>query len=155
MKKHWVFLLGFAFFLLLLIQSITVFIESIYILELLSTSLDEKVLGMLFLFSPVLLFLFGKKVPRWLIWASFILFLVGRGLIPYLDTTSRMLAAGAASAAGLILLPLMLVTYRSQDEEGNWLIPVQGLALAVGISVLLRTLNYTIDPTLTGSFGWI
>ena len=155
MKKHWVFLLGFALFLLLFIQSITVFIESIYILELLSTSLDEKVLGVLFLFSPVLLFLFGRKVPRWLIWASFIFFLMGRGLIPYLETTNRMIAAGAASAAGLILLPLMLVTYRSQDEEGVWLIPAQGLALAVGISVLLRTLNYTIDPTLTGSFGWI
>jgi endonuclease/exonuclease/phosphatase family metal-dependent hydrolase len=155
MKKHWVFLLGFALFLLLFIQAITVFIESIYILELLSTSLDEKVLGVLFLFSPVLLFLFGRKVPRWLIWASFILFLMGRGLIPYLDTTNRMIAAGAASAAGLILLPLMLVTYRSQDEEGDWLIPAQGLAFAVGISVLLRTLNYTIDPTLTGSFGWI
>ena len=77
MKKHWVFLLGFALFLLLFIQSITVFIESIYILELLSTSLDEKVLGVLFLFSPILLFLFGRKVPRWLIWASFIPFLVG------------------------------------------------------------------------------
>jgi len=61
MRKHWVLMLSFAFFLLLFIQSITVFIESIYILELLSTSLDEKVLGVLFLFSPVLLFIFGKK----------------------------------------------------------------------------------------------
>ena len=37
----------------------------------------------------------------------------------------------------------------------TWVIPAQGLALAVGISVLLRTLNFTIDPTLTGEFGWI
>ncbi len=155
MRKHWVLMLSFAFFMLLFIQSITVFIESIYILELLSTSLDEKVLGVLFLFSPVLLFIFGKKVPRWLLWASFIIFLSGRGLIPYLDTTYRMIASGVASAAGLILLPLMLVTYRNQDEEAKWLIPAQGLALAVGISVLLRTMNYTIDPTLTNAFGWL
>jgi hypothetical protein len=114
-KKHWVLMISFALFFLLFIQAITVFIESIYILELLSTSLDEKVLGVLFLFSPVFLFLFGRKVPRWLLWASFALFLVGRGMIPYLDTSSRMVAAGVASAAGLILLPLMLVSYRNQD----------------------------------------
>ena len=53
MKKYWLLLLGFALFFLLFIQAVTVFIESIYILELLSTSLDEKVLGVLFLFSPV------------------------------------------------------------------------------------------------------
>jgi endonuclease/exonuclease/phosphatase family metal-dependent hydrolase len=155
MKKHWIFMLSFGFFFLLFVQSITVFIESIYILELLSTSLDEKVLGVLFLFSPVFLFFFGKRVPRWLIWGSFILFMVGRGMIPYLDTTGRMVAAGVASAAGLILLPLLLVTYRKPNEEGRWLIPAQGLALAVGLSVLLRTLNYTIDPTLTSDYGWL
>ncbi len=155
MKKQWVLLLGFALFLLLFIQSLTVFIESIYILELLSTSLDEKVLGVLFLFSPVLLFFFGNKIPRWLIWLSFALFLVGRGLVPYLATVDRMLAAGISCAAGLILLPLMLVTYREESEQAHWVIPAQGLALAIGISVLMRTLNYTLDPTLTTTYGWI
>ena len=155
MKKQWIFILSFGIFFLLLVQSITVFIEGIYILELLSTSLDEKVLGVLFLFSPILLLLFGKRVPRWSLWVSFFLLLAGRGLIPYLDTTGRMVAAGIASGAGLILLPLMLVTYPQQDEGDWWLIPAQGLALAVGLSVLLRTLNYTIDPSLTNDYGWI
>ena len=155
MKKHWVLMLAFALFFLLFVQAISVFIESIYILELLSTSLDEKVLGVLFLFSPVLLFFFGKKVPRWLIWGVFIVFLAGRGLVPYLDTTGRMLAAGLASAAGLVLLPLMLVTYRGENKNWSRLAPAQGLAFAVALSVLLRTLNFTIDPTLTGQFGWI
>jgi endonuclease/exonuclease/phosphatase family metal-dependent hydrolase len=154
-KKHWVLMLAFSLFFLLFVQSLSVFIESIYILELLSTSLDEKVLGVLFLFSPVFLFFFGKRVPRWLIWGVYLVFLAGRGLVPYLDTTTRMLAAGTASAAGLVLLPLMLVTYRGENKTRNWLIPAQGLAFAVGLSVLLRTLNFTIDPTLTGQFGWI
>ena len=154
MKKQWVLLLGFALFLLLFIQSLTVFIESIYILELLSTSLDEKVLGVLFLFSPVLLFFFGSKVPRWLIWLSFALFLVGRGVVPYLATGDRMLSAGISCAAGLILLPLMLVTYREESGQARWVVPAQGLALAIGISVLLRTLNFTLDPTLTTTYGW-
>lgn len=155
MKKQWLLILSFGILFLLFVQAITTFIEGIYILELLGSSLDEKVLGVLFLFSPVLLLLFGKRVPRWLIWGSYLLFIIGRGLIPYLDTFPRMLAAGVASGAALILIPVMLVTYPQPRQSNRWLIPAQGLALAVGISVLLRTLNYTIDLSLTGEFGWI
>jgi endonuclease/exonuclease/phosphatase family metal-dependent hydrolase len=49
----------------------------------------------------------------------------------------------------------MLVTFRNRDDEVSWLVPAQGLALAVGLSVLLRTINFTIDPTLTGDLSWI
>jgi endonuclease/exonuclease/phosphatase family metal-dependent hydrolase len=155
MKKQWLLILSFGILFLLFVQAITTFIEGIYILELLGSSLDEKVLSVLFLFSPVLLLLFGKRVPRWLIWGSYLLFIIGRGMIPYLDTFPRMLAAGVASGAALILIPVMLVTYPQPRQSNRWLIPAQGLALAVGISVLLRTLNYTIDLSLTGEFGWI
>ena len=155
MKKQWLLILSFGILFLLFVQSIATFIEGIYILELLSTSLDEKVLGVLFLFSPVLLLLFGKRVPRWLILGSFLLFLIGRGMLPYLDTFPRMLAAGVACGAALILIPIMLVTYPQSNQGSRWLIPAQGLALAVGISVLLRTLNYTIDLSLTGDYGWL
>ena len=155
MKKHWILILSFGILFLLFVQSIATFIEGIYILELLSTSLDEKVLGVLFLFSPVLLLLFGKRVPRWLMWGLFLLFLFGRGMLPYLDTFPRMLAAGVACGAALLLIPVMLVTYPQPRKGSRWLIPAQGLALAVGISVLLRTLNYTIDLSLTGDYGWL
>jgi endonuclease/exonuclease/phosphatase family metal-dependent hydrolase len=155
MKNQWMLILSFGFLYLLFIQSITTFIEGIYILELLSTSLDEKVLGVLFLFSPVLLFLFGKGVPRWLVWVLFLLILIGRGIVPYLNTFPRMLAAGMATGAGLILIPVMLVTYPQPRLGSRWLIPSQGLAFAVGFSVLLRTVNYTIDLSLTYDYGWI
>lgn len=64
MNKQLSLILGFGVVFLLFVQSIATFIEGIYILELLSTSLDEKVLGILFLFSPILLLPFGKRVPR-------------------------------------------------------------------------------------------
>ncbi len=154
MNKQWLFILSFGLLFLLFIQSITTFIEGIYILELLSTSLDEKVLGLLFLFSPVLMLPFGKRVPRWLIWVTFVVFIIGRGLAPYLvDTFSRMLAAGAATGAALILIPIMLVTYPQPSRGARWLFPAQGFALAVGLSILLRTLNFTIDLSLTSEFG--
>ena len=155
MEKKWVFVLSFGILFLFFVQSIATFIEGIYILELLSTSLDEKVLAVLFLFSPLLLLPFGKQVPRWLIWAAFAGFILGRGVIPYLDTFSRMLAAGVSTGAALILIPILLITYPQPRQGSRWLIPAQGLALGIGLSVLLRTLNFTIDLSLTREFGWI
>ena len=154
MNKQMSLILGFGVLFLLFVQSVATFIEGIYILELLSTSLDEKVLGILFLFSPILLLPFGKRVPRWLIWVSYALLVIGRSVMPYLDTFERMIAAGIASGAALVLIPIMLVTYPEPRRGNRWLIPAQGLALAVGLSVLLRTLNYTIDISLTRTYGW-
>jgi endonuclease/exonuclease/phosphatase family metal-dependent hydrolase len=155
MEKKWVLVLSFSVLFLLFVQSMATFIEGIYILELLSTSLDEKVLAVLFLFSPLLLVPFRKRVPRWMIWAGFLAFILGRGVIPYLDTYSRMLAAGISTGAAMILIPIMLVTYPQSRQDSDWLIPAQGLALGVGLSVLLRTLNLTIDLSLTREFSWI
>jgi endonuclease/exonuclease/phosphatase family metal-dependent hydrolase len=154
MNKQFSLILGFGVLFLLFVQSIATFIEGIYILELLSTSLDEKVLGILFLFSPILLLPFGKRDPRWLIWISFSLLVIGRGVIPYLGTFERMIAAGVASGAALVLIPILLVTYPEPRKGSRWLIPAQGLALAVGLSVLLRTLNFTIDISMTSTYGW-
>jgi endonuclease/exonuclease/phosphatase family metal-dependent hydrolase len=155
MNKKWVIILSFGILFLLFAQSIASFIEGVYILELLSTSLDAKVLAVLFLFSPILLLVFGKQVPRWLIWVTFLAFILGRGVIPYLDTFGRMLTAGISSSAALILIPIMLVTFPQPEKGTRWLIPAQGLALGVGLSVLLRTVNFTIDLSLTESYGWI
>ena len=155
MKKQWVFILSFGILFLLFVQSIATFIEGIYILELLSTSLDEKVLAVLFLFSPALLLFFGKRVPGWLIWVAFIAFILGRGVIPYLDTFGRMLAAGISTAAALVLLPILLVTIPDARKGNRWLMPALGLALAVGLSVLLRTVNFSLDLSLTSEYSWI
>lgn len=155
MNRRLLFIMGFGLLFLLFVQSIATFIESIYILELLSTSLDEKVLGVVLLFSPVLLLPFGKRVPQWLIWVTFLFLFVGRGTAPYLDTVGRMLASGVATGAALILIPITLVTYPKPTRGYSWMIPTQGLALAVGLSVLLRTLNYTIDISLIASTGWL
>jgi endonuclease/exonuclease/phosphatase family metal-dependent hydrolase len=65
-----------------------------------------------------------------------------------------MIAAGVASGAALVLIPILLVTYPEPRKGSRWLIPAQGLALAVGLSVLLRTLNFTIDISMTSTYGW-
>jgi endonuclease/exonuclease/phosphatase family metal-dependent hydrolase len=151
MKKEHLSIAVFSLITLFFIQMAGTLVESIYILNLLNTSLDERVLGLLFFFSPFLLLPFGKKAPRWLVWGSLGVLLVARGLTPYLDTPGRMVVSGIGTGAALILLPVIL-SRPSGTNRG--LIPAQGLALAVGLSVLLRTLNYTLDLSMTREYGW-
>ena len=79
MNTKFKLVLAFSILFLFLIQTAGMLVESIYILALLKTSLDEKVLGILFFFSPVLLLLFGKRAPTWFTWLAFALLLIGRG----------------------------------------------------------------------------
>ncbi len=84
MKKPYVIAIAFAIFFLFFIQMAGSLVESIYILDLMNTSLDEKALGLLFFFSPILLFIYPKKRPVQTVWFLFGLLFLARGLTPYL-----------------------------------------------------------------------
>ncbi|RLD01205.1 MAG: hypothetical protein DRI46_04750 [Chloroflexi bacterium] len=156
MKKTYLAVIALGIFFLLLIQMAGTLVESIYILDLMNTSLDEKVLGLLFFFSPVLLFAYRGKRPALTVWILFGILFLARGLAPYLLTLGRMLASGAATGAALTLFPLLL-TARTKGESrpipASWI--SAGLALAVGFSVLLRTANYSLDYSLFPEGGWL
>jgi endonuclease/exonuclease/phosphatase family metal-dependent hydrolase len=155
MKKSHLPVLVFAILLLFLIQSAGTLVESIYILDLLNTSLDEKVLGILFFFSPLLLLPFFRRFPRGLGWAMFGLLFLGRGLTATLPTAGRLLSAGLAVGAAFGLL-LLLQPARLKGEErppaGTW---AAGLALAVGLSTLLRAAGNGIEYSLTPGGAWV
>lgn len=146
---------GYGVLFMFFIQSAATLVESVYILELLNTSLDEKVLGVLFFFSPVLLLVLDKRISPWLIWLIFGLLVLGRLSLPYLGTTGRMLASGTATGAALLLIPLLLARRESSRGLIAGLAPAVGLALAVSASVLLRTVNYTLDYSLAAEGTWI
>ena len=71
MKKSPLLIILFAILFLFIIQSIGTLVESIYILDLMNSSLDEKALGVLFFFTPLLALPFYKKNPRLLVWILF------------------------------------------------------------------------------------
>jgi len=152
-KSHWI-ILAFGIFFLFLIQLAGTLVESIYILDLMNTSLDEKALGLFFFFSPVLLLLFRKKLPVPVVWGLFGLLFLTRGLAPYLATIGRMLASGIGTASALVLLPSLLTT-RPRDEADSSLWVSAGIALAVGMSVFLRTVNYSLDYSLLPEGSWV
>ena len=149
MKNSYPLVIAFGIFFLFFIQLTGILVESIYILDLMNTSLDAKALGLLFFFSPALLLPFRKKFPSWFVWALFGVLFISRGLTPTLNTLGRMVASGIGIGTVLLLFPILLTS----RQKGS--LVSAGLALAVGLSVLLRTLNYSLDLSLTSQGGWI
>lgn len=150
MKKSHLLIIVFGILFLFFIQSAGTLVESIYILDLMNSSLDEKALGVLFFFAPLLVLPFLKKDMRLLVWILFGLLLVTRGLTPYLNTTSRLAASGIATAVSLSLFFLLIT---SKPALGWW--APAGLALAVGLPTLLRTVGHGIEFSLTPAGGWV
>jgi hypothetical protein len=71
MKRSILVVMAFGLFLLFFIQMVGTLVESIYILDLMHTSLDAKALGLLFFFAPALLLPFRRNLPRWTAWLWF------------------------------------------------------------------------------------
>jgi hypothetical protein len=67
MQKHRFLIVAFGILILFIIQSAGTLVESIYILDLMNSNLDEKALGVLFFFAPLLLLPFFKKGQRLLV----------------------------------------------------------------------------------------
>ncbi len=146
---------AFALLFLFFIQLAGTLVESIYILDLLNTALDEKALGLLFFFSPVLLLFFPKRYPAWLVWGLVGVLVVCRGMTPYLNTAGRLLSSGVGTGAALSLLPLLAShVLAPRPRPGARYAIAAGMALAVGMSVFLRTVNFTVDYSLTQGGGW-
>ncbi|HTX92793.1 MAG TPA: endonuclease/exonuclease/phosphatase family protein [Anaerolineales bacterium] len=156
MKRILPLVLAFALFFLFFIQLAGSLLESIYILDLMNTSLDAKALGVLLFFAPALLMPFRRKFPAWTAWLLFAALFLARGLTPSLPTFGRLLASGIGTGAALLLFPF-LATARAKGSAGphTGLPASVGLAAAVGLSVLLRTLDYSLDASLTPSGAWI
>ena len=156
MNKQLAFVLAFALTFLFLIQMMGILVESIYILDLMNTSLDAKVLGLLFFFTPVLLLPFRKRTPTWAFWLVFILLLIARGVVPFTNTLGRMFASGIGTGSALLLLAFMMSAGQQKGDHPNLAFAAStGLALAVAFSVLLRTIEHGLDYSLMLSGGWL
>ncbi len=150
MKKSLFVVMAFAILILFIIQSTGTLVESIYILDLMTSGLDAKVLGVLFFFAPLLLLPLVNRYPRPTMWALAGLLFITRGITPYLDTTTRLVTSGIATAACFSLL-FLLISYKLVDGQASG----ASLSLAVGLSALLRTAGHGIELSLTPGGGWI
>ena len=155
MKKNSLLVISFGIIFLSFIQLAGTLVESIYLLDLLHSSLDAKVAGVLFFFTPLLLVPLYKKFPSGLLWVSFGLLLITRGALPYLNVFPRMLVSGLGVCA-VVSLFFLLLRRLPKDENrkkiGLW--AGAGLALAISLSVLLRTIYRGVEYSLAPAGGW-
>jgi endonuclease/exonuclease/phosphatase family metal-dependent hydrolase len=149
MKKTYLPIFAFAILILFLIQSTGTLVESIYILDLMTSGLDARALGVLFFFAPLLVLPLFKKRPRWLVWVLFGLLFIARGLTPYLSTSNRLITSGIATTISFSLFFLLITEIRTSHTVSA------GLALAVGLSTLLRTAAHGVELSLTPAGGWL
>ncbi|NHJ21414.1 MAG: hypothetical protein EAX91_10745 [Candidatus Lokiarchaeota archaeon] len=146
-------LFGILFFFFF--EQITKFIESIYLLNLIITGINENIAAVLFLLSPIVLLFFKKGLSKKAMVVLAEITIVCRVLQPFFGTQIKMILTGIGLGTFLLFLAVYLQkrSHKSSEEGGLSL----GISLGFGLalSILFRTLNYSVDLTLTFGFQWI
>ena len=143
----------FGILFLFFFQLISEFVEAIYAFGLMGTSIPPEIVSVLFLFTPLLLFLFRKRIPVEILWLFGGLVLASRQIAPLLDTRGVMIVSGVGVGAFLLFLPT-LIWYRKIKPTTLG----AGLALGLSLSIFFRALNAGFDITVNGlleGVGWI
>ncbi len=152
---HWILLtVIFVFFF----QMVSDVIEAIYTMDLLNTTLDEKVAGVGFFLTTPLLFIFWKKIPDLLMKIVGTVAIVLRLIEPFFRTPMKIWIGGASLGLLLIYIPAYMAKMR--ENKG----PAMGLLFSISIAssslllILFKTVNNTIDISMIGYFqaiGWV
>jgi endonuclease/exonuclease/phosphatase family metal-dependent hydrolase len=155
MKKSSAAVIAFGIFFLFFIQMAGTLIQSIYVLDLMHTSLDAKAMGVFFFFAPALLLIFRRRIPQWMPWIAAGVLFITRAATPWLSTNGRLFTAGMAMGSALMLMPFLFrarIKGKTTAQTGEE--AAAGLALAAAVSVLLRTINFSVDYSLTPDGAW-
>jgi endonuclease/exonuclease/phosphatase family metal-dependent hydrolase len=156
MKRNSFLIIAFSIIFLTFIQMAGTLVESIYLLDLLHSTLDAKVVGVLFFFTPLLLIPFYKRWPKGLLWVSFTLLAVTRSILPYLKVFPRLIVSGLAVLAVVSLFFLFLQTLpKEKGAQITSFLAGIGLALGLSLSVLLRTVYHGVEYSLAPAGGWV
>jgi len=137
-------------------------IEAVYMLDLLKETIDEKVAGLFFLFTPLILLAFRHKIPNYFLEVLAVITIVVRLISPFLDSANRIITSGLGVGCFMLFLPVYYFQSRKiqniDDREKVSLKLGVGLASAILLSITLRALNSTYDISIYSYFqfiGWV
>ncbi len=155
MKRISFLSLVFGLIFLSFIQLAGTLVESIYLLDLLHSTLDAKVVGVLFFFTPLLLLPLYKKFQRGVLWGSFALLALTRCALPYLKVMPRMIVSGLGVLAVISLFFVLLRLLEADESRKHLSVWAgAGLALSLSLSALLRTVYHGVEYSLAPAGGW-
>lgn len=145
---------------LFFIELVTVLVESVYMLDLLNLTLDEKALGMLFLLSPLLLIFLKNKLPSYTLEILVVLLFLFRILTPLVNVNLKILTAGFGVASFMLFLPIFIYPseHNGRKSKEEPLLLGLGLSFSVLLLILFRSLNSTVDISIYNEFqiiGWV
>ena len=136
-------------------QLISDFVESIYALNLIEVELNENVLAILFLLTPIILLFFKKGFPN----LGFIIIgeimVLCRILQPLMPVQLKMIVTGIGLGCFMIFFPVFLHKLGKGHFEKKGLHLGIGLAISVFLSVTFRVLGSSIDLSTYSWFMWI
>ncbi|MFW9911365.1 MAG: endonuclease/exonuclease/phosphatase family protein [Candidatus Thorarchaeota archaeon] len=157
-EKYYSELVFTSIMLLFFLQLFSDFVESTYILLLMTLSLNQNTVVLLFFFSPLVLLIFRRNIPDRLLIIVGGIMIACRATEPLFDTTPRMVLSGLGVGCFLILFPAILLTRNPIEKNQRALIVGKSFAIAIAASILFRTMNNTIDISTYGlgqTIGWI
>ncbi|MCP4167782.1 MAG: hypothetical protein GY759_18080 [Chloroflexi bacterium] len=138
-------------------QLLSDFVAAIYAFGLLGTSIPIQLVVVILLLSPALLILLRIEVSAVMIMVLGKLVLFTRVVEVLFGTGGRMILSGIGVACFLVLLPTFLRDQARREDRVTALELGVGMALALGLSVLLRTLGSGEDISTLGWWqllGW-
>ncbi|MBE0527360.1 MAG: hypothetical protein IH631_10485, partial [Candidatus Thorarchaeota archaeon] len=150
-EKYYSEIIFTAIMLLFFIQLFSDYVESTYILLLMTLSLNQNTLALLFMFSPIIFLVFRKSIPDKLLIVAGGVMIACRVVEPLFDSVMRMVLSGLGVGCFFIFFPSILLFVKSEDTNKRVMTFGIGLSLALAASILLRTLNFTIDLS---TYGW-
>ena len=149
----WVYALFFLFFL----QLLSDFIESIYVFGLLSTGVTLEIISIVLLFSPIVLLVYRKGLPKTGLILMAAGVLVSRLIALTLGPSLKMVISGIGVGCWLVLFPGWLWTLSQSipdnqtTRDTNILSMGVGMVIALALSILLRMLGAGFDVS---TYGW-
>ena len=143
----------FGILFLFFFQLMADFVEAIYAFGLLGTGIPAEIVSVLFLFSPLLLLFFRKRISMRMLWVFGGIVLASRVIAPLLDTRGVMIVSGIGVGAFLLMLPAIIWRGISKPITSG-----VGLTLGLSLSIFFRSVYSGYDISAYGLFqgiGWI
>ncbi len=155
-KLAWKSILFITLVFLLFFQLVSDFIESVYTFGLLGTSIPPEIVSVILFFSPALLLIFRRPLPRGSALVLAGALAVIRGLEATLHASAKMLAAGLGVGILFVFIPLLLDRLSGRKGEEVAVEMGAGLSITLSLSILLRALAAGSDYSLTHPWmSWV
>jgi endonuclease/exonuclease/phosphatase family metal-dependent hydrolase len=154
-KKIYSEIILFSVIFLFFLQLLSDFIESIYALNLIEVEINENVLAVLFLLTPIVLLFFKKGIPKLIFIIIGEVIIICRVVYPFLAVQPKMIMTGIGVGCFMIFFPVYLNRKSKGNIDKNSFFLGFSFGIALLLSILLKTLGSSVDISTSGWFMWI